>query len=93
MPLCANRPTPIPAKSMCGSSASITSARTSMSLFSRPGFNALQLSPLSVLLKTPSPNVPAYRVSGLLGSIARATTVPGTPGVISRQLSAPLVLL
>src|SRR2546427_617991 len=48
-----------------------------------PGLPALQVPPPSVLLKTPWPEVPAYRVVGVWGSIASALIV---------SLSGPLVV-
>src|SRR2546425_4706892 len=48
-----------------------------------PVFPALQLPPPSVLLKTPWPEVPAYRVVGVWGSIASALIV---------SLCGPLVI-
>src|SRR5215471_12425984 len=42
-------------------------------LLRRPRLIALQLSPRSSLLNTPSPKVPAYSVLGVTGSIAKAS--------------------
>src|SRR5438094_2609960 len=60
----------------------------------RPVLKSLQLSPPSVLLKTPPPWVPAYRVVEVWGSIARAGTGRfGSPALTALQLSPPSVLL
>jgi hypothetical protein len=42
-------------------------------------FTAVHVSPLSAERKTPLPYVPAYRVEGVTGSMARAMTAGGAP--------------
>jgi hypothetical protein len=69
----------------------MTKARTSR--FVSPVFIALQLTPPSVLLKIP-PEVPAYTVEGVVGSIARALIFRFvSPVFTALQLPPPSVLL
>src|SRR5262249_52359858 len=52
-----------------------------------------QLAPLAVLLNTPPDDVPAYRMVGFRGSIARDRTSP-TPGrAVTLQVAPPSILL
>jgi len=52
-----------------------------------------QLTPLFVLLYTPLVPVPAYRMVGIRGSIARVRTVPTPVRPVAFQLAPPSVLL
>ena len=59
-----------------------------------PVLAVVQLPPPLVLLKTPPMDVPAYRLVGAEGSMARAwITVSVRPVLMALQLSPPSVLL
>src|SRR6185295_11082805 len=70
--LLSNRPPVVAACSVEGCARSIPSAL--IARLPSPVLLADQVSPQSVLLKTPPDPVPAYRVDGLTGSMARALT-------------------
>src|SRR2546425_10596191 len=69
---------------VCGSIARAVTGR-----LGSPALTALQLSPPSVLLKTPLLYVPAYRVAGAWGSIARAAIKMMPGAVVAHALTPP----
>src|SRR3989442_15752954 len=69
-----------PARRAVGDRGSVTRARTKRLV--SPVLTAPQVTPPSVLLKAPLLYVPAYRVAGAWGSIARAE-MKITPGLVS----------
>src|SRR5206468_10804798 len=87
-----NEHPPMPAYSVAELAGSTAKSSTNDCVI--PKLAAVQLWPLSVLLKTPAELVPAWITAGLDGSIFRISMIAtGSPELETVQLSAPSVLL